>query len=192
MSHSNFAWRFFAALQGEADPQSIDRSLSRDEALDVVLDEVLADSVPDKDLLRKRFHSLCRNRLSKYRHRRALDSYRSRGTHRRGGTDFGSVLLTAPTPSVFNQIAYGQMKDLICTVLKEKDLRLLLEIADGHSYADLARDRNVTVSSLKSKAFRIREKVRKSRISATLGEHLSAGGDDSFKRALTSSEVTKR
>ena len=168
MSDGNPAWQFFAALQGEADPQSIDRSLARDEALDAVLDEILTDPVQDKDLIRKRFHSLCRNRLSKYRHRRALDRHRDRGTHRRGGTDFGSVLLTAPTPSVSNQIAYGQMTELIRTVLTEEELRLLLEMADGHSYADLARDRDVTISSLKSKAFRIREKVRESRISATL------------------------
>ena len=168
MRDGNPAWQLFAALQDEADPQHIDRLSARDEALDAVLDEVLTNPVPDKDLVRKRFHSLCRNRLAKHSHRRALDRHRSRGTRRRGGTDFGSVLLTAPAPSVFNQIAYGQITDLIRKVLTEEDLTLLLEIGDGHSYADLARDRNVTVSSLKSKAFRIREKVRKSRISAVL------------------------
>ena len=56
MSECNPAWQFFAALQSEADPQSIDRSLARDEALDVVLDEILADQrPPDEHLIRKRF-----------------------------------------------------------------------------------------------------------------------------------------
>ena len=176
MSDSNSASQLFAALQAKADPQSIDRSLARDEALDAVLDEVLTNPVPDKDLVRKRFHSLCRNRLSKYSHRRALDRQRGRATHRRGGTEFGSVLLTAPAPSVFNQIAYGQMTDLISKVLTEDEFRLLLEIADGHRCADLARDSNVTVSSLKSKLFRIREKVRTSRVSAILRCGLPAAG----------------
>jgi hypothetical protein len=168
MSESDPAWQFFAALQSEADPQSIDRSLARDEAIDVVLDEVLTDPAPDGDLVRKRYYSLCRNRLSKCKHRRALDRRRSRGSHRRGGTDYGSVLVAPPARSVFDQIAYGQLTDLIRTVLPDEDFILLLEIADGHSYADLARDRNMTVSGLKSKAFRVREKVRNSGISATL------------------------
>jgi hypothetical protein len=168
MSKSDPAWQFFAALQSEADPQSIDRSSARDEALDVVLDEVLTDPAPDGELIRKRYYSLCRNRLSKYKHRRALDRRRSRDTHRRGGTDSGSVLITPPARSVFHQLAYGQLADLIRTVLAEEDFMLLMEIADGNSYADMARDRNMTVASLKSKAFRVREKVRNSRISATL------------------------
>ena len=168
MSESDPSWQFFAALQGEADPQSIDRSSARDEALDVVLAEVLTDPAPDGDLVRKRYYSLCRNRLSKRKHRCVLDRRRFRGSHRRGGTDYGSVLVTPPARSVVDQIAYGQLTDLIRTVLPEEDFMLLLEIADGHSYADTARDRNMTVSSLKSKAFRIREKVRDSRICATL------------------------
>jgi hypothetical protein len=52
--------------------------------------------------------------------------------------------------------------------LPEEELRLLVETADGHSYADMARDRNMTLSGLKSKAFRIREKVRSSVISPML------------------------
>ena len=168
MSESDPAWQFFAALQSEADPQSFDRSLARDEALDAVLDEILTDPAPDRNLVRKRFHSLCRNRLSKYSHRRALDRGRFRATHRRGGTDFGGVLLAPPARSVFDQIAYDQLTDLVRTVLPEEEFRLLLEIADGDSYADMAHNRRITVSSLKSKTFRIREKVRNSRISATL------------------------
>ncbi len=168
MSESYPTWQLFTALEGEADPQSIDRSSARDEALDVVLDEILADPAPDGDLVRKRYYSLCRNRLSKCKHRRALDRGRFRGSHRRGGTDFGSVLVTPPVRSVLDQIAYVQLTELIRTVLPEEDFMLLLEISDGHSYADMARDRSMTVSGLKSKAFRAREKVRNSRISAIL------------------------
>ena len=168
MNTSDPAWQVIAALQSEADPQSIDRSSARDEALDVVLDEIVSNPAVDRDLLRKRFYSLCRNRLSKHNNRRALDRRRFRGTHRRGGTDFGSVMLTAPARTVFDQLAYKQLTDLILTVLPEEELRLLLEIADGHSYAEIARDRDMTIAGLKSKAFRIRERVRNSRISAAL------------------------
>lgn len=168
MSENDPAWQFFAALQDEADPQSIDRSLARDEALDVVLDEIVSDPATDQHLLRKRFYSLCRNRLSKQTNRRVLDWRRSRGTHRRGGADSGAVLLTVPEPSVLDQLVYAQLSDLIRTVLAADELSLLVEIADGHSYADIARDRNVTVSSLKAKAFRVREKVRNSQISGHL------------------------
>jgi hypothetical protein len=168
MSDGIPAWQLFAVLQGETDPQSIDRSSARDEALDVVLAEVLTDPAPDENLVRKRYYSLCRNRLSKHKHRRALDRRRFRGSHRRGGIDFGSVLLSAPTRSVLDQIAYGQVTDLIRTVLPEEDFTLLLEIADGRSCAEMASDRNMTVSALKSKAFRVREKVRNSGIAPIL------------------------
>jgi DNA-directed RNA polymerase specialized sigma24 family protein len=118
--------------------------------------------------VRKRFHSLCRNRLSKQNHRRALDRERFCATDRRGGNNIGSVLLSPPVRGVFDQIAYSQLIDLLRTVLPEEEFWLLLEIADGDSYANIARSRKITVSRLKSKAFRIREKVRNSRISATL------------------------
>jgi hypothetical protein len=168
MNASYPAWRFFASLQSESNPQSVDQSSARDEALDVVLHEIVSNRSTDEDFLRRRYCSLCRNRLTKYNHRRALDRHRFRGTHRRGGTDFGSVLLTAQARTVLDQLDYIQLTDLIRTVLPEEELRLLLEIADGQSYEELARDRNTTLTSLKSKAFRIRERVRNSKIFAAL------------------------
>ena len=168
MTASDPAWQFFAALQSQSDPQSVDRSLARDQALDAVLDEIISAPAPNEDALQKRYYSLCRNRLSKQNNRRALDRRRSRATHRRGGTDFGSVVLTAPARTICDRLAYNQLLDLIRTVLLNEELLLLLEIADGHSYAEIARERNITVSGLKSKAFRVREKVRNSRICAAL------------------------
>ena len=165
---SDPAWQFYAALQSEADPQSVDRSWARDEALGVILHEVATDRAPDGDLVRKRYYSLCRNRLSKRKHRRALDRGRFRGTHRRGGGEFGNVLLTPAAATALDEVAYAQLTDLILTVLPEEDLGLLLEIADGRSYAEMAHDRNMTVPGIKSKAFRAREKVRASGIAATL------------------------
>ena len=67
MSENDPAWQFFAALQTEADPHSIDRSSARDEALDVVLADILTDPALDGELVRKRYYSLCRNRLSKHK-----------------------------------------------------------------------------------------------------------------------------
>jgi len=168
MNDGNPAWQFYTALQAEADPQSIDRSLARDEALDAVLNEVAGNTVTDEARLRKRYYSLCRNRFSKQNNRRALDRRRVRGTHRRGGTDFCGVTLNPSARTAIDHLAYRQLLDLIRTVLVEEELRLLLEIADGRSSEDLARDLNISVSGLKSKAFRLREKVRNSDIASTL------------------------
>lgn len=168
MSDGNPAWQLFAALQNEADPQSIDRSSARDEALDVVLDEIVSAPVADESTIRKRYYSLCRNRLSKQNNRRSVDRRRNRGTHRRGGTDSGAVMLGTPVRTVVDDLAYDQSLDLIRSVLPEQELKLLLEIADGHDYDEISRAHNMSVSGLKSKAFRIREKVRNSRISDAL------------------------
>jgi hypothetical protein len=168
MSDESPAWQFFSDLQTEASPRSIDRSLAREEALDVVLDEIVSKPATDQQILRKRFSSLCRNRLSKLKNRRVLDRQRFRSTHRRGGTDFGSILLMASARTILDQLAYNQLKNLILTVVSKEELELLLEIADGSSYTDMLRDRNITVASLKSKAFRIREKVRDNPISTIL------------------------
>ena len=169
----NPAWQAFAALQCEADPQSIDRSSARDEALDVVLDEIVSDPAMDQDTLRKRYYSLCRNRLSKLNNRRAIDRRRFRGTHRRGGMDVGAAMLVTPRRTVADSLVYQETLDLIRTVLPEPELKLLMEIADGHHYDDLACSHHMTVSAMKSKAFRIREKVRTSRIAETLRCRLS-------------------
>ena len=169
MSDGIPAWQFFAALQSEADTQSIDRSFARDEALDVVLDELTADPASiDGAAIRKRYYSLCRNRLTKQKNRRAVDRRRMRESRRRGGSEFGSVILTAPTRTTVDDVAYGQLTALIRAVLPDEEFALLLEIAEGQSLAEIALDRGMTVASLKSKAFRIREKVRSSSIAASL------------------------
>lgn len=172
MNDTDPPWQFFSALQRESDPQSIDRSLARDEALDAVLDEIIRDPEADKDLLRKRFDSLRRNRFSKQSNRRTLIKRQFRGTQRRNGMEFGNALLITPTNTVFERLAYNQLTDLISTVLSKEDLELLLEIVEGHRYSDIAAEHNTTVSGLKSKAFRMREKVRKSPISSILQREL--------------------
>jgi DNA-directed RNA polymerase specialized sigma24 family protein len=65
-------------------------------------------------------------------------------------------------------MAYSQLVDRLRSVLPEHELSLLLDIADGHSYSEMARARDKTVSSVKAKVFRVREKVRSRRISAEL------------------------
>jgi DNA-directed RNA polymerase specialized sigma24 family protein len=166
MSDPNPSWQFFAALQLEADPKSVDRSLAREEALSAVLNEIITDSGIDS--LRKRFDSLNRNRTTKQHNRRAVIKNYFRSTHRRGGKEFGNLLLTVPAHTVFDRLAYEQLTKLISTVLSKEELSLLLDIAEGQRYAEIARHWNMTVSSLKSKAFRIREKLQRSKISAVL------------------------
>jgi hypothetical protein len=172
MNDNDPPWQLFATIQREPDPQSVDRSLARDEAIDVVLDEIARDPAADKDPIQKRFYSLSRNRLSKQNNRRALIRRHYRGTHRRGGTEFDNALLTVPPRTVFGQLAYKELTDLVSTVVSKDELRLLFEIADGCRYTDIARGRNTTVSGVKSKAFRIRAKIRKSQIAAALQSDL--------------------
>lgn len=168
MTASHPAWHSFAILQTAVDPLSIDRSLARDEALDAVLADVEADPAYNEDAFKKRFYSLCRNRRSKQISRRKLEARRFRPTHRRAGAADGAVMLTPPVPSVVDQIAYEQLTALILAVLPREDFQILLEIADGHSYADMARARNTTLSALKARAFRVRERVRNSPIAPVL------------------------
>jgi hypothetical protein len=168
MHENNPAWQFFAALQRGPDPKSVERSIARDEALDAILTDVLTDPMPQKDLVSRRFFSLCRNRLSKHVHRRAIDSRRFRGTQRRCGVDFGNRLLVSPAQNPVDRVAYRQLVALLRSVLPDDDFRLLLEIADGNSYSDIAIAHQKTASSLKAKVFRIREKVRKSQVSPIL------------------------
>jgi len=168
LTASHPAWHSFAILQSAVDPLFIDRSLARDEALDALLADVEADPACNEDAFKKRFYSLCRNRRSKQISRRKLEGRRFRPTHRRAGATDAAVTLVPPAPSVIDQIAYEQLADLILTVLPREDSQILLEIADGHTYADMAQARNTSLSSMKSRAFRVREKGRNSPIAPVL------------------------
>lgn len=168
MTESHPAWHSFAILQSAVDPLSIDRSLARDEALDAVLADLEADPTCGEEALKKRFYSLRRNRRSKQISRRKLEARRFRPTHRRATAPDAAVALMPPARCVIDQIAYEQLTALILTVLPPEELQILLEIADGHSYAEMASARHTTLSSLKSRAFRVREKVRSSAIAPVL------------------------
>ena len=52
--------------------------------------------------------------------------------------------------------------------LADRCTALIHETTFGPDAIDMARDRNISISSLKSRAFRVREKVRNSRISVAL------------------------
>jgi hypothetical protein len=172
MGNLNPSWQFFYALQREDDPNSVDRSLARDEALGVILDEIANNVAADQDFLRIRFQSLRRSRISKENKPRALIQRHFRGTRRRGGVEFGNELLMVQGETGFDALSNEQLAEMIGTVLSNEELKLLLEVADGEKYSDLAREHNTTVSSLKSRTFRIRARIRKSRISATLRREL--------------------
>jgi len=162
MVPSDLAWRVIAALQREADSPTIDRSLAREEAFDVVLAETVVNPNPNPDKISKRFQSLCRNRQNKHAHRRQLEMESFRPTHRRGGTDFGHVTLTRPAPTVLNNLITDQLMLLIRAELSQEEFAILMEIADGDSYGDIACSRGLTVTSLKSRVLRARNKVRNS------------------------------
>ena len=167
-NHSSVRWTAFAALQESTEPQSIDQSLGREEALTEVLGDIIGNSSISEDRIRRRFATLSRNRTSKYRHRRNLERDSARSSYRRGGRYFGSSPLRPPTPDISDEIAWAELVTLVRSVLPERDFQLLCEIAEGKSYRDLAHDRMISVASTKAKVFRIRKRVRMSSVGQAL------------------------
>ena len=161
-------WTVFARLQEDTEPNSIEQSLGREEALDEVLDEIVANPSISEDRICRRFRSLSRNRRAKYSHRRCLEQNRVRPSCRRGGRDFGSSSLQPVAPDVFDQIARDELVMLVRSVLSEDDFRLLWEIAEGMSYRNAARTWAISVACLKARVFRIREQARVSAVGQAL------------------------
>lgn len=157
----DLAWQVIAALQLEADSPTIDRSRAREEAFDVVLAETLADPTPNPDKADKRFRSLCRNRQSKHEHRRELEQNLYRPGYRRGGSDFGHAILTVPARTVLDELICDQLTLVVRAELSKEEFEMLMEIADGASYDEMAQSRGLTTASLKSRILRARNKVRK-------------------------------
>jgi hypothetical protein len=85
-------------------------------------------------------------------------------------------MLVPLEPNVIDHIAYQQLLDLILTVLSQDDLQLLLEMANEHSYAEMAHARETTLPGIKARVFRVRDKVRTSQISDTLRLWQRKGG----------------
>ena len=164
-NQSHVRWTVFADHQ-QTDPCSIDQSLAREEALTAILEEITNDPSISAERTRMRFASLCRNRSSKYRHRRHLERHLARPSHKRCG--FGSLPLTPPDPDVFQKIAWAEHVELVRGVLSKLEFRLLWEIAEGNSYSDAARELRISVTSVKAKVFRTRERVRKGAIGQVL------------------------
>jgi hypothetical protein len=90
MEENSPAWASYAQIQLSNDPESIDKSLARDEALDAVLNDIVADPTAGTESTTRRFYSLCRNRLSKQRRRRQIDSLPFKSDRRRGGWNGGA------------------------------------------------------------------------------------------------------
>ncbi len=168
MEENSPAWVSFAQIQCSEDPELVDKSLARDEALDAVLNDIVADATVGVESTTRRFYSLCRNRLSKQRRRRQIDSLPFNSDRRRGGAEFGGAPTTLVAHDPLHQLAHAQLVSLLRTVLPNEDVRILLALADGYSYSEMAEVRGRSVPSLKAKVFRVRERVRKSGIAGDL------------------------
>ncbi len=169
-------WTVFSEIQENNDPSSVDQALGREEALDQILDEIVANPSVSEERIYKRFRSLSRNRRSKYCYRRDLDWNRGRPDRRRGGQYFSSPSFQSPAPNVFDvfeDIARAELVTLVRSVLPQEDFHLLWEIAEGISYRDLAYARAVSIATIKARVFRIRERIRTSAV----GEALRAALD---------------
>ena len=165
---SRVHWTTFAALQERTEPQSIDQSLGREEALTEVLGDIIGNPSISEDRIRRRFATLSRNRTSKYRHRRNLERDSARPSHRRGGRYLESSSLWPPVPDVSEQIAWAELVGLVRSVLPEHDFQLLWEVAEGESYRNLACEQGTSVASTKAKIFRARKRIRMSAVGQRL------------------------
>jgi hypothetical protein len=143
-------WEAFARLQSQSNPRTVHaRSAGREEAIETVLDDLVACRIPfEAQVIERRFDHLCANRATKHRRRARL--LRGRSSQQR--------------PQVLNPcrtFAVRHLMERIREVVQARDYRYLLELAEGRSYAEVAARHGLNEGTLKSRVARAREQARK-------------------------------
>jgi hypothetical protein len=155
-------WDAYAELQSSRDPEDIDETSARDDALTNILEQLARTPGIAPDLIRRRFRNLGRNRIAKFRHRRALHrSFYEANTRPAGRYSDGNVarISTLNAPDVVDLLAARQAAASIRSVLRPEDLNLLFELGNGCSYDEAAIRRGVTEESLRIRIWRIRARL---------------------------------
>jgi DNA-directed RNA polymerase specialized sigma24 family protein len=172
-------WAVFATLQSSYEPDSVDESLAREEALNSILEEIAVNpDLPEVDI-RKRFYNLRRNRVAKYwSHRRAHSNWIELGdpSTRRGGRyrdESGTMRGVVEFSDVSDEIAFRQLALMVKDHLPRADWKVLSDLARGVPYSRAAAARGISVGTLKTRVSRIRQRVRSSEVGALLAQSLS-------------------
>lgn len=147
---SPIPWEVLARLQSKSNPRTTHAwALAREEAFEATLDDLLNHRIlPEAQVIERRFDHRCANRATKHRRRDRL----LRGWGRR--------LCPAnfhPSDRLMTQESVACVRSALPAV----DFCCLLELAEGHSYADVADRHGLNEGNLKSRVCRARARVRK-------------------------------
>jgi len=141
-------WQDYARIQREADrPRTNSRYWAIDEAADAVLDwitEPPGSAAANDAIIRNLFS----NRAQKYRRRAQILHHQL--TPLAAGT---------AVPSVSQQVEAMAELDRMRGTVSEADWDLLVAIAEGETYADLAECLGETVGALKMRVLRLRKQL---------------------------------
>lgn len=167
-----FPWNDFLQFQSADDGRTTSPvSLGREEALAALINDFDADrGVRDSESLRSKFNNLCCNRAAKYRRRIQLDERLA---------EFLRVMRREEVRSLRSgrgplsedhagMVATRELLSLIRQCVPEADWQVLWMLAEGYSYGEIAARCGLTVENLKSRACRIRGRIRESRVGRML------------------------
>ena len=134
---------------------------SEDEAFSCIVDECGRGEL-SASRIERRFRNLTRNRAQKFRSRRRFLSCNSH--------------LFAGSPSIDPRevAANRELSNLVRGEVSAADWCLLREIADGMSIDQLAAKHGASPSSIKSRVFRARDRIRESQAGRRVAHALSA------------------
>lgn len=139
-------WAFYARVQRGANRTQItSRYWAADEAADAAL-EMLAVPTPSLSELSIGLKNIVANRAAKHRHR-------ARILH----DQFFPMMQDMTMPPIDRQVVAMAELERIRHRLSRQDWHLLLEVAQGQSYAALAAQCDETVGALKMRVSRLRK-----------------------------------
>lgn len=142
------AWACYARVQRDADRFQIsNRYWATDEAADVALDLIARCDVT-ANVISERLHNLVANRAAKHRRRSQI-------LH----DEIAPLASMDAYPSVESEVVARSELSRVYHSVRSDDWRLLTDLAEGQSYAELARERNENVSALKMRVSRLRRSL---------------------------------
>jgi hypothetical protein len=147
---SPIPWEVIARLQSKSNPRTTHpRSLGREEAFEGILEDLFDQRIlPEAEVIERRFDYLCANRATKYRRRVHLRRVWS--SQQRPGI-----------PDSSQKLATHELVERLRKVVQAADYCCLLQLAEGHSYADVAARHSLNEGNLKSRVCRARARARK-------------------------------
>jgi DNA-directed RNA polymerase specialized sigma24 family protein len=167
-----FPWNDFLQFQSVGDNRSTcPASLGREEALTALVGAFGSDDEErDSENLRSQFDNLCCNRSAKHRRRTQLNERLAevRRAERREGV---RSLLSGRGPLSEDHVGMVITRELLNLArqcVPEADWQILWMLAEGYSYEETAACFGLTADNLRSRACRIRGRIRESQVGRLL------------------------